>query len=114
MDTFGRWLKQNCNPKRTFYFISSGVRAKSNVGNILAKAAALRIIDGKPIASKSQLPITLFNLSSINLVVYIFGCSSPPHNPVYVRCVDPSALAFSLSSHRHSWISLLFGSRFIE
>ncbi len=34
-------------------------------------------------------------------------------NPVYARRVDPSALAFSLSSHRHSYISLLFSSRFI-
>ncbi len=42
-----------------------------------------------------------------------FRCSSPPHNPVYVRRVDPSALAFGLSSHRHSYISLLFTSRFI-
>jgi hypothetical protein len=34
------------------------------------------------------------NLSSINLVS-IFRCSSPPRNPVYVRCVDPSVLPFS-------------------
>jgi hypothetical protein len=27
--------------------------------------------------------------------------------------VDPSSLGFSLSSHRHSYISLLFSSRFI-
>ncbi len=33
----------------------------------------------------------------------IFRCSSPPRNPVYVRRVDPSALSFSLSSHRHSY-----------
>jgi hypothetical protein len=57
-------------------------------------------------------PITLANLSSINLVS-IFRCSSLPHNPVYARRVDPSALAFSLSSHRHSCISLSFSSRFI-
>ncbi len=50
--------------------------------------------------------ITLVNLSSINLVS-IFRCSSPPHNPVYVRRVDPSSLPFSFSSHRHqkkNWI----------
>jgi hypothetical protein len=35
-------------------------------------------------------------------------------NPVYARRVDPSALAFSLSSHRHSYMSLLFSSRFID
>ena len=31
---------------------------------------------------------------------------------VYARRVNPSALAFSLSSHRHSYVSLLFSSRF--
>ncbi len=48
----------------------------------------------------------------INLVS-IFWCSSPPHNPVYTKRVDLSLLTFSLSSHRHSFISLLFSSRFI-
>jgi hypothetical protein len=38
------------------------------------------------------------NISFINLVS-IFRCSSPSHNPVYPRGVDPSVLAFSLSSH---------------
>ncbi len=28
--------------------------------------------------------------------------------------VDPSGLAFSLSSHRHSYKSLLFSSRFLD
>ena len=45
---------------------------KSKVGNILAKAAALRItlnIDESPISSKSHSPITLTNLSFINLVM---------------------------------------------
>ncbi len=47
--------------------------------------------------------------SFINLV-FIFRCSSSPRNPLslYVRRADPSTLAFSLSSHRHSykWMSL--------
>jgi hypothetical protein len=64
---------------------------KSKIGNILNSA----------------------NLSSINLVS-IFRCSSHPHNPVYVKCGDPSDLSFSLSSHRHSYISLLFNSHFID
>jgi hypothetical protein len=34
------------------------------------------------------------------------------HQP-YARRVDPSALAFSLSSHRYSYIGLLFTSLFI-
>jgi hypothetical protein len=44
-------------------------------------------------------PITLANISSINLVS-IFMCSSPSRNPVDVRRVDPLDLVFSLSSHR--------------
>jgi hypothetical protein len=78
---------------------------KSKIGNILAKAAALRItlnIDGAPLASRSH---TLAKISSINLV-FIFRCSSPPRNPVYARRLDPSALAYS-------YISLVFSSRFI-
>ena len=35
-------------------------------------------------------------------------------NPVSARRVDPSALAFSLSSHRHSYISFVFSFRFID
>ena len=31
---------------------------------------------------------------------------------MYVRCVDSSTLVFSLSSHRHSYISFVFRSRF--
>jgi hypothetical protein len=58
--------------------VEKAVRAHGNL--VLRKAAALRI-----------------------MFVSIFRCSSPPRNPVYARCVDPSALAFSLSSHRHSY-----------
>ena len=58
-------------------------------------------------------PITHSKLSTINLVS-IFRCfSSSPHNPVYVRSVDPSVLVFSLSLHRHPHICILFSSRFI-
>jgi hypothetical protein len=56
-------------------------------------------------------PIALENLSLINLS--IFRYSSPPRNTVYSRRVDLSALAFSLSSHQHSYVSLLYSSRFI-
>jgi hypothetical protein len=37
-------------------------------------------------------------------------CLTPPIFLVYTRRVDPSVLVFSLSSHRHSYISLLFSS----
>jgi hypothetical protein len=87
---------------------------KSKLGSILTKAAALRInlnLDGAPIVSKSHTHPS-HSQTSINLVS-IFRCSSPPSNPVYARRVDPSALVFSLSSHRHSYTGLLFSSRFI-
>jgi hypothetical protein len=58
-------------------------------------------------------PITLANISTIN-VVFIFRCSSSTSNPVYVRNVDSSALVFSLSSYRHSYIGLVSSSRFID
>jgi hypothetical protein len=58
-------------------------------------------------------PITFANISFINLVS-IFRCSSPTHNPVYTSRVHPSVLAFSLSSHRHTDVSLLFSSRFVD
>ncbi len=43
----------------------------------------LTIIDDVPATSRSHSPITLQNISFINLVS-IFRCSSPPCNPVYV------------------------------
>jgi hypothetical protein len=58
-------------------------------------------------------PITLANISIINLVS-IFRCSSPPRNPVYTRCVFPSVVYFSLSSHRHSKKGFIFNSRLID
>ncbi len=60
---------------------------KSKCGNILAKPVSLRIIlniEGVPVVSRSHSPITLANLSCINLFS-IFRCSSPTRNPVYVR-----------------------------
>ncbi len=85
---------------------------KSTVGHILAKDAVLRInlnIDGAPIPSGSDTPPSpsqTSNLSPLSLVS-IFRCPSPPWNPVYVRRVDPSVLAFSLSLHRPPYIYFL-------
>ena len=53
------------------------------------------------------------NLSLINLVS-VFRCSSSKTNPVYARRVNSLLLVCSLSSHRHSYIPLIFGSRFID
>ncbi len=58
-------------------------------------------------------PITLVNISSINLV-FMFRCSTFTGNPVHVRTVDFSLLLFSLSSHRHSYIGFVFRTRFLN
>ncbi len=49
-------------------------------------------------------PFTLSNLSPINLVS-IFRCSSPPINPWYVRCVDPSSLVLYWGVITSKWLS---------
>ena len=95
---------------------------KSKTGSLLAKAAALRItlnLDGAPITSKShthpsdgcicKLLGVFANFSSINLVS-IFRCFSSTTNPVYARHVNSLVLVCSLSSHRHSYIHLIFSS----
>jgi hypothetical protein len=93
---------------------------KSKIDDILAKAAAIRIIfeyRRRTCTVKiTHSPITLGNISFINLVSIfrVFQTSSPPWNPVYVRRVVVSTLAFNLSSHRHTSVSLLFTSRFID
>jgi hypothetical protein len=69
--------------------------------------------------------IAFANLSLINLenyfeddvyinLVSIFRCSSSKTNPVYGRRVNSFVLVCSLSSHRHLFIPLIFGSRFID
>ena len=93
---------------------------KSKVGNILDEVEVLRItlnIDGASISSKSHThpshsQTSRLLTSSLSLGVPIFRCSSPSFNPVYAKRVNPSVLVFRLSSHRHSYVGLLFMSRF--
>jgi hypothetical protein len=92
------------------------LRRRLEIFSLNPKAAALRItlnIDGTPLVSRSHTHPSHSPPSRL-LIVSIFGCSRPPRNPVYVRGVDPSVLVFSLSSHRHAYISLLFSSHFID
>ena len=84
------------------------------MGHILANVVVLRInlnIDGA-LTLHTLKPLTRPLTSTLSL-----GVPVPPYNPVYVSSVDPSDLAlqaFSLSLHRHSYISILFSSRFIS
>jgi len=59
----------------------------------------------------SHSPIPLANISAINLVS-IFRCPSSKTDPVYGSRVNSFVLVCSLSSHRHLFIPLIFGSRF--
>jgi hypothetical protein len=57
-------------------------------------------------------PLTLSNLSPFN-IVSIFRYPRTPCNPVYARLLDLSALAFSLSLHRHPYKCIPCSFRFI-
>ena len=96
-----------------YHCVTFSSQLKFKILSILAKTAALRIILNICGVQITHSPIILVNLLLINLVS-IFRCSSLPCHPVYVSRVDPSTLAFSRSSHRHSYISLLFRFRFID
>jgi hypothetical protein len=91
-----RWLGAGVNDVGTWI----GWLSRECVGLVTVLRVNLNI-DGSPTVSQSHthLPITIANFSFINLVS-IFRCSSPPINPVYPTCVDPSDLLFLLSSHR--------------
>ena len=90
---------------------------KSRVSSILAKVAVLRInlnLDGSSIASKSHTHPSHSQTSC--LLTSSLSLGVPVPRPA--RCVRgvqlPQFLVFSLSSHRYSYISLLFSSRFID
>jgi len=73
------------------------------------------ILDGEPITSKSHThPSDSQTSRLLTSSLSQFRCFSPPINPVYVRRVNSLGLSFSLPSHRHSYIGLIFSSRFID
>jgi hypothetical protein len=90
--------------KVTAFFAASGVHlAETNSGLFHFRRVAFSSHwRGAYHFKNTYSPITLTNISSINLVI-IFRCFSSPTNPVHVRRVDSSALVFSLSSYRHSY-----------
>ena len=52
-------------------------------------------------------PLKLSNLSSL-IFISILRSPPVPSNPVYVRILDISVLAFSLSLHRHPYICMMY------
>jgi hypothetical protein len=91
---------------------------KAKVDSTLAKAAALRInlnIDGAPITSRTHTHPSHSQTSRLLTSSLSLGVPVPRATQcVYARSVDSSPLGFSLSSHRHSYIGLVFSSRFID
>ncbi len=59
-----------------------------------------------------QLGLTLAKTAALRIMLNLDGSSS--NNPVYERNVNSSYLGSSLSSHRQSYIGLVFNSRFID
>ena len=82
----------------TYWLAAFSSEVKSKVDKIQNKAADLRAnlnIDDVPIASRSHSPITLSNLSSVNLVS-IYGCSIQSHTqPSATLCEECRSLRFS-------------------
>ncbi len=108
---------QSVHHDRSFFHFLCAVFSsmlKSKCGNILVKVSVLRVnlnLDGTPIASNSH---THPSYSQTSRLLTFFRCSSSKTNPVYGRRVNSFVLVCSLSSHRHSYIPLIFGSRFID
>jgi hypothetical protein len=83
---------------------------KSRVGLALVKAVALRInlsIDGVPITSRTHTHPSHSQTSRLLTSSLSLGVPVP-------RATHSSPLVFSLSSHRHSYIGLVFNSLFID
>ena len=88
---------------------------KSKSGNLLAKAASLRInlnLDGAPITSQSHTHPSHSQTS--RLLTSSLSLGVPVPRPTQCRRVNSLVLVCSLSSHRHSYISFVFKSRFID
>jgi hypothetical protein len=65
-------------------------------------------------SSSTTNPVSVRRVDSSFLVLSLSSHLIINNNPVYPRRLDFSSLVFSLLSHRHSYISLLFTSRFID
>ena len=101
-----------------FHYLRSAFSSmlKSRVGNILVKTATFLVtlnLDGAPITSKSHTHIT-YSQSSRLLTSSLSLGVPVPRATVYARRVNSLVLVCSLSSHRHSYIGLIFSSRFID
>jgi hypothetical protein len=79
------------------FFAASGVQlAQHDRGGFHYRRAAF----------SSQLKAKTGSISAHSQALRLFRCSSSSCNPVYARRVDSSALVFSLSSHRYSFLRL--------
>jgi hypothetical protein len=87
-----------------------GALLKAKVGSTLAKAETLRInlnIDGVSITSRTHTHPSHSETSRLLTSSLSIGVPVP-------RVIQCMRVVFSLSSHRHSYIGLVFSSRFID
>ncbi len=88
------------------------------VDNTLVKTAVSRVnlnLDGTPITSRTHTHTSHSETYRLLTSYLSLGVPVPtvPQGTQCVRSVDFSTLVFSLSSHRHWYIGLIFSSRFI-
>ncbi len=119
--TSGGQVAQSNNGQFYYRRAAFSSQLKSKYGNILVKPGTLRIIlniDGSPLTSRththpsySQTSRSL--TSSLSLGVPVPWSTQCMWDMSHILQLYPSTLSFSLLSHRHSYKSLLFRSRFI-
>ncbi len=100
----------NNNPPNTVSFMPA---IASTSGRLHSEFVRLLFLQVHRETDRFFATSVVLSVQSINLVS-IFMYSSSSITPVYVRHVDSSYLGSSLSSHRQSYIGLVFSSRFID
>ncbi len=107
--TLGVQLPQSTSGQFHYHRTEFSSQIQSKIGNILVKTASQRIllnIDDTPVGSKSHSPITLTNLSSINLVS-IFRCSSPPRQQKKLKKIEKRKCLGVQTPQRMRWLPCL-------
>ncbi len=95
-----------------FLRVVSYTNIKGSVGLILSKTSVMRISISAFLTPYSFSLTFFFSLWTSPF--FILLKINKHELPVTVRRVDPLSLVFCLSSHRQSYIGLLYSSRFID
>jgi hypothetical protein len=108
--TSGVHLPEHDRDQFHFRWTAFASHLRDRVDLTLAKTTSLHInlnIDGSPITSRTHTHPSHSQTSRLLTSSLSLGVPVPRH-------VDSSDLGFSLSSHRHSYIGLVFSSLFID